>query len=239
MTTVDSSATQSCGYLMVRSRIVCSQKDLTVNHFLHAGVLLTLAMAHHRVKSDLVVAPVTTGHFILPFAEVVLCKVKSADSNIWWKSCHSLSWLYCRLATTMCLASVYLFTYLLTYAHRSQWSIGHDPPPSHSVLGCSCHSRPVGPLLFQLCFSVLPPTVARPASLPLPLRVPGQGLACGAGCWLPEGVSDPAPLPPQYLLGHWFLSRSFPQIFILDLLLPLDFVDGLFVCWLLNVQATF
>ena len=50
--------------------------------------------------------------------------------------------------------------------------------------------------------------VARPASLPLPLRVPGQGLACDAGCWLPEGVSDPAPLPPQHLLGHWFLSRS-------------------------------
>ena len=47
-------------------------------------------------------------------------------------------------------------------------------------------------LLFQLCFSVSPPTVARPASLSLPLRVPGQGLTCGAGCWLPEGVSDPA-----------------------------------------------
>ena len=29
----------------------------------------------------------------------------------------------------------------------------------------------------------------------------------------------------KYLLGHWFLSRSLPQIFISDLLLPLDFVD--------------
>ena len=101
----------------------------------------------------------------------------------------------------------------------------NDPSPSHSVLGCSGHSRPVGPLLFQLCFSVSPPTVPRPASLSLLLRVPGQGLACGAGCWLPEGVSDPAPLPPQYLLGRWFLSRSLPQIFISDLL-PLDFVDA-------------
>ena len=101
----------------------------------------------------------------------------------------------------------------------------NDPSPSHSVLGCSGHSRPVGPLLFQLCFSVSPPTVARLASLSLPLRVPGQGLACGAGCWLPEGVSDPAPLPPQYLLGHWFMSCSLPQIFISDLLLPLGFVD--------------
>ena len=87
-----------------------------------------------------------------------------------------------------------------------------DPSPSHSVLGCSGHSTQVGPLLFQLCFSVSPPTVARPASLSLPLRVPGQDLACGAGCWLP------APLPPQYPLGHWFLSRSLPQIFM-----PLDF----------------
>ena len=89
----------------------------------------------------------------------------------------------------------------------------YDPSQSHSVLGCSGHSSPVGPLLFQLCFSVSPPTVTRPTSLPLPLRVPGQGLACGAGCWLSEGVSDTAPLPPQYLLGHWFLSCSLPQIF--------------------------
>ena len=36
-----------------------------------------------------------------------------------------------------------------------------------------------------------------------------------------EGVSDPAPLSLQYLLGHWFLSCSLPQIFISDLLLPL------------------
>ena len=126
---------------------------------------------------------------------------------------------------TVCLHGWCILTYLwpsLPVEHRSSTT----PPPSHSVLGCSCHSGPVGPLLFQLYFNVSPPTVARPASLPLPLRVPGQGLACGAGCWLPEGVSNPAPLPPQYLLGHWFLSRSLPQIFISDLLLPLDFVDA-------------
>ena len=83
-----------------------------------------------------------------------------------------------------CLTSQQLTYLLMPIAPSGAWAI-NDPPPSHSVLGCSCHSGPVGPLLFQLCFSVSPPTVARPASLPLPLRVPGQGLACGAGCWLP------------------------------------------------------
>nr|KAG5699379.1 hypothetical protein BaRGS_008287 [Batillaria attramentaria] len=29
-----------------------------------------------------------------------------------------------------------------------------------------------------------------------------------------ESVSNPAPLPPQDLLGHWFLSRSLPQLFV-------------------------
>ena len=117
-------------------------------------------------------------------------------------------------------------TYLLMPVAPSGAEAINDPLQSHSVLGYSCHSGPAGPLLFQLCFSVSSPTVARPASLPLPLRIPGQGLACGAGCWLPEGVSDSAPLPQQYLLGHRFLSHSLPQIFILDLLLPLDFVDA-------------
>ena len=102
-----------------------------------------------------------------------------------------------------------LLTYLcpsLPVKHRPSTTPPHPPPPrpppSHSVLGCPSHLGPVGPLLFQLCFSVSPPAVARPASLSIPLRVPGHGLACGAGCWLPEGASDPAPLPPQYLFGH-------------------------------------
>ena len=117
---------------------------------------------------------------------------------------------------------------------RSRWSICQTTTPrnrtrdleSHSVLRCSGHSSPVGPLLLQLCFSVSPPTVARPASLPLLLRVPSQGLACGAGCWLPEGVSDLAPLRPWHLLGHWFLSHLLPHLFISDLLLSSDFVDA-------------
>ena len=82
--------------------------------------------------------------------------------------------------------------YCMPIAPVGTWAI-YDHSPSHSVLGCSGHSRPVGPLLFQLCFSVSPPTVTRPASLSLPLRVPGQDLACGAGCWLPEGVIRSSP----------------------------------------------
>ena len=114
--------------------------------------------------------------------------------------------------------------YLLSYLCPSL-PVEHGPTttPRHHTLYWAALAIPV-----QLvpCFSVLPPTVVRPASLPLSLLVPGQGLACGAGCWLPEGVSEPAPLPLQYLLGHWFLSRSLLQIFISDLLLPTDFVDA-------------
>ena len=117
--------------------------------------------------------------------------------------------------------------YLLTCASRSQWRIGHQRPSTIALCSWLLLSfRTSCSLLFQLCCSVSPPTVARSASLSLPLRVPGQGLACGARCWLSEGVSEPAPLPPQYLLGHWFLSRSLPQIFISDLLLPFHFVDA-------------
>ena len=111
------------------------------------------------------------------------------------------------------------FTYLcpsLSVEYRPSTTPPPSPLPrplqSHSVLGCSGHSEPVGPLLFQICSSVSPPTVARPASLFLPMRVPGQGLAC-----------DAAPLPPQYLLIHWFLSCSLPQMLISDLLLPFRF----------------
>ena len=134
-----------------------------------------------------------------------------------------ISWATNRYWQTKVFDIRKVLTYLLMPIAPGGAQAIYDPTPSHSVLGCSGHSGPVGPLLFQLCFSVSPPTVARPASLPL--RVSGQGLACSAGCWLPEGVSDPAPLPPQYLLGHWFLSRSLPQIFISDLFLPLDFAD--------------
>ena len=117
--------------------------------------------------------------------------------------------------------------YLLTYARRSQWSIGHQRPPaialcSGLLLSFRTSWSPAISALLQ-CLASNCCEAGLSSSTP---AGPGQGLACGAGCCLPEGVSDPAPLPPQYLLGHWFLSRSLPQIFISDFLLPLDFVDA-------------
>ena len=81
----------------------------------------------------------------------------------------------------------------------------------------------IPPKLFPCSFSLssvsrIQLLLGRPLAYPLSLWVPGQGLACRTGCWFPEGVSDPAPLPPQNLLCHWFLSRSLQQIFILDFL---------------------
>ena len=50
--------------------------------------------------------------------------------------------------------------------------------------------------------------------LSLALRVPGQRLACGAGFWFPEGVSNPVPFPPQNLLSHWLLTRFLQHYFV-------------------------
>ena len=43
-------------------------------------------------------------------------------------------------------------------------------------------------------------------------------------------MSNPAPLPLQDLLGHWFLSRSLPQIFVWDHLGPSDVIDAPQTC---------
>ena len=107
------------------------------------------------------------------------------------------------------------------------WSIGHRRPLAIALCSglCSCCSCPVCTFLLEFCLSISPPAVVRPASLPLSLQVPGQSLACGAECWLPEGVSDPAPLPLQNLFCYWFLSRSLSQL-IWDHLWPSDVADA-------------
>ena len=150
------------------------------------------------------------------FVQTILCKMAWGNENLW--------------AGCLCLGvgGTYLCPSLLV-EHRPSTT------PCHRTLFWAALVIP--DQLVPCCFSSA--SVSRLQLLrgrPLFLfpcgfqvrvwRVPGQGLACGAGCWLSEGVSDPAPLPPQYLLGHWFLSRSLPQIFISDLLLLLDFVDA-------------
>ena len=115
----------------------------------------------------------------------------------------------------------------LTYACRVPVEHRPSTTPRNRILFCAALA--ILDQLVPCCFSsasVPCLLLLRGRALSLPLRVSGQGLACGAGCWLPEGVSDPVPLSPQHLLGHWFLSRSLPQIFISDFLLPLDFVDA-------------
>ena len=114
-----------------------------------------------------------------------------------------------------------VLTYLLRPAPRGAQAI-NDCSPSHSILGCSRCFIPADSLLSQLFLTVSPPAAARPSPLPFTLRVPTQGLSCDAGCWLPEGMTNPAPLPPQDLPCHRFLARSLPQIFVPYFLWPSD-----------------
>ena len=103
-----------------------------------------------------------------------------------------------------------MVNYFLTYAHRSRCNIGHLRPLAIAL--CSGLLWP-----FQSSWSLIVSALLQclasnscEAGLSLPLRVSSQGLACGAGCWLPEGGFDPASLPLQYLLGHWFLVPLAP-----------------------------
>ena len=128
-------------------------------------------------------------------------------------------YIHYRSGTPYIIAGLFLFSllcaYLVTYLcpslpveHRPSTTPRHrnDPPPSHSVLGCSGHSRPVGPLLFQLCFSVSPPTVARSASLSLP---------CGfqVRAWrvvLDAGFLRVCPVQPHFLRSICLATGSCP-----------------------------
>ena len=98
--------------------------------------------------------------------------------------------------------------------------------PRHRTLFCAALAIPVQ--LVPCCFSSASMSrleLLRGRSLFL-FPCGFQVRACCVVLSNPEGVSDPAPLPPLYLFGHWFLSRSLPQISISDLLLPTDFVDA-------------
>ena len=102
-------------------------------------------------------------------------------------------------------------------------SIGHRRPLASALCsGLLWLSRPscfLAALVLPLCLA------SSCCEGGLSSSFPGQGLACGTGCWFHEGLSDPAPIPPQNLLGHLFLSRSLQQIFILDFLWPSNLID--------------
>ena len=119
----------------------------------------------------------------------------------WHTAMHSLRlqtflWIYCprHVGVSGNKQADRLTTYLLTPIAPGGAQAINDPSPSHSLLGCSGLSRPVGHLLFQLYFSVLPPTVARPASL-FPC-----GLQVRAWCVvLDAGFLRVSPVQPHFL----------------------------------------
>jgi len=94
------------------------------------------------------------------------------------------------------------------------------------VLRCSGSLLPGHVILSQLGVGVTSPRVPWTSPLPLSPRVPKESLACGAGWWLPESVSNPAPLPLSDLDVHWLLFSSSPLVFIRDFLRPSDVKDA-------------
>lgn len=105
--------------------------------------------------------------------------------------------------------------------------IGH-PRQSSVVQGSGlplCSSAGVATRL-HLSHGVSRPAVSASPSLPLPVRIPGQRLACDAGCWLPERVSHSASLPPSDLLVDWLLSCPPSLLFVADLLRSSDVADA-------------
>lgn len=77
-----------------------------------------------------------------------------------------------------------------------------------------------------LCVSS--PAVSWPSAFSFTLRVSSQREYCSdAECWFLEGVSNPAPLPPQDLAVHRLLTRPLPQLFIEDVYVSRFIATGL------------
>ena len=81
-------------------------------------------------------------------------------------------------------------------------------------------------MFHQLCLSVPSPAVFGPSSLPLPLGVPSQGLACDGSWWFTQGVANPTPLASPDLALYWLLAPSLPQLLIADFVRPPDSEDA-------------
>ena len=101
---------------------------------------------------------------------------------------------------------VWLFTYLCP-----SLPVEHSPSttPRHRTLFWAAQtssSLTISALLQCLAFKCCEAGLS--SSSPAGSRS-GLGVWCW---WLLEVVSDPAPLLPQYLVGHWFLFRSLPDL---------------------------
>ena len=93
----------------------------------------------------------------------------------------------------------------------------HAPTPANFFLCLVCYFAPVGSLLSWCCLDISPTAVAMAVSLALSVWYPGESLSRGAGYWLPEGVSDTAPLPPQSSAR----SHKSPGFFLISILVIL------------------
>ena len=135
-------------------------------------------------------------------------------------SCEMQSSFYCFLLFHVWLFAV-VFIKLVTYLCPSL-PVGHRPSttPRNSTLFWAALAIPVQ--LVPCCFSST--SVSRLQQLrDRPLFLFPWGFQIRASrVVLDDGFlrvcPTQTPFPPQYLLGHWFLSRSLPQIFISDLL---------------------
>ena len=100
----------------------------------------------------------------------VVCFRSIASSRV--NTGHSLVWSELRPIPKednlcYCVYKLGLLTYLLMTIAPGVLEHRSSTTPRHRTLFWAVLASPVGPLLFQLCFSVSPPTVARPASLSL------------------------------------------------------------------------
>ena len=82
--------------------------------------------------------------------------------------------------------------HVLTYLMPITLSGGHQRPLAITLCsGLLWSFRTSWSLAVSALLQCLTSNCCEADFLSLPLQVPGQGLACGAGCWLLEGMSDP------------------------------------------------
>ena len=113
---------------------------------------------------------------------------------------------------------------LLTYAHRSQWSIGHQRPPaialcSGLLLSFQTSWSPAVSALLQCLASNCCEASLSSSSLA------GSRSGLGVWCWMLASLGCVRSSPTSSAVSAWPLVPV-PLAPISDLLLPLDFVDA-------------